>query len=379
MLARNTILHAPAITCVRPRAQVSIWCVILLVIAVAFFFLPVAAKAKTQLFLAPVVIILVSRIRCLGISANPVITALAVVGAVSGFVWQFYHVSLASGAFVVSTVSDQELRQESKIYRDRLRKSIGPEGSSLVGLYSYTVNDQSGARRIIDVGGKVSGVIWGSPRWIRVALKSYEPLALHSFPEGSLARAILDNGRWPDLFISRTVTEFGISDGYATSSVFFIAQIAQIWGKIPEIMNVNADSDRYAGLMEALGRMQARWTSRTHLAVPLWLAGTMSLVRGIESSAGSVGDLECAIRNLRVALNLVTARENQVLDMSIRNNLAIALLAQAELGIDAESARNAAARNLNVAYLGRGANVTVGNSVAQNLYAISAKRTRKRR
>jgi hypothetical protein len=175
------------------------------------------------------------------------------------------------------------------------------------------------------------------------------------------------------------VTEFGISDGYATSSVFFIAQIAQIWGKIPEIMNVNADSDRYAGLMEALGRMQARWTSRTHLAVPLWLAGTMSLVRGIESSAGSVGDLECAIRNLRVALNLVTARENQVLDMSIRNNLAIALLAQAELGIDAESARNAAARNLNVAYLGRGANVTVGNSVAQNLYAISAKRTRKRR
>jgi len=359
--------------------RMSVWWLMLVVIAAIFICAPVSLKGNAQLLLSPLVILIFSRLKFLGSKIPPAILLFAVCGVIVGGIWEFYHVAVAPGAFVVSTVSDGDMRQEAKIYRDRLRKSAGMTGESVIGLHPSVVKDAKSARGIVDSGKNLGGVIWGGPRWMSVTLKKYEPLALSEFPPGSIGRQILSGSKLPELLISRTVPEVGMSDGYAGSTVFFLARIAQIWRLVPRLTAFGAYSDDYEGRLESLGRIRARWTSQTHTALPLWLTGTLQLIRAIESSDLNTAYIDCAITNFSDGLEAVLTRDNPALEMSIRNNYAVALLARAELGIEAAESANMAGRQLSSAMELRKADVDIGNIVAQNYYGLAPKRGRERR
>jgi hypothetical protein len=111
----------------------------------------------------------------------------------------------------------------------------------------------------------------------------------------------------------------------------------------------------------------------------LWLAGTLQLIRAIENSDPNTAYIDCAITNFSDGLAAVLTRDNAALEMSIRNNYAVALLARAELGIEADESVNMAGRQLSAAMRLRKADVDIGNMVALNYYGLAPGCARERR
>jgi hypothetical protein len=352
---------------VKPRTRM--WSVLLVSIAtvlVVSAVIPVASKAKYQLALVPPLLLLLWRTRLFKVPIPKLIPMCIAVGASIGAVVQLSHVGLASGAFLVSTVSDRDLQQEAKIYRDRLRKSIGVKGESLVGVFPSVIRDATSAQRMLERSPSLGGVIWGSPRWMSVTLRQYDPISLGSLPERSVARDLLTARNVPDLTLMRSVPYVGMSHGHERGTVYFLGEIVKIWRSIPAATAIGAASGDFEGGLEALARTQARWTSRSHMALPLWLAGTVHLLRAIESDSLQAGELACALTELREALMQFRTDDNPTLQMSVRNNYAVALAVQAQYSQEHRKLRKKALQQLAAAVKLRRYDSTIGSVVAMN-------------
>jgi hypothetical protein len=340
-------------------------------LVLVFAFIPTAQKGFCQLAFVPFIIFASVRIGVLGVRIPRLIPVLTAVGAVLGAVSQFWHVNLASGAFLVSTVGDQDLRQETKIYRDRIRRSVSSDAESLIGLYPGAISDFSAAQRLLDKGSYLGGVIWGNSRWMNVALRRYEPLKLSSFPETSVAQTLLVNRGIPDLMLIRSVPIVGLSHGQERGSVRFIGEIVRAWHSIPKMLLPKVDSSEFEGALEAAARLQVRWTSRSHLALPLWLAGTAHLIRALEAADLQPGELRCALNELKDALSLFRTHDNPALEMSVRNTYAIALLLQSEGSPEFGKLQKKALQQLAAASRLRKYNGEIGGVVGLNYLGLA--------
>lgn len=342
------------------------WLTALVCITAVLACVPISIKSRVQFVALPFILVALWRVRFWGMAVPRVVVALAAVGAISGAIIQFLQVNLAAGAFVVSTVDDQNLRQETKIYRDRLKRSIASVDDSLVGSYPKTIGDERTALRILERNRSLGGVIWGSARWMSVVLRQYPPLALSSFQEDSAARALLRARGVPDLLLVRSIPYVGMSHGQERSTVYFLGSVIRIWHEIPRVMSPGAQSGDFEGALAAALRTQARWTSRSHIALPLWLSGTVHLVRASEGAVVQSGELACAISQLREALAMFRGRDNPALEMAVRNNYALALLMQAEVAPEPHKLRKKAYRQLAAAMKLRSHDHKVGAIVAVN-------------
>jgi|GEM_PF-2771318 len=359
------------------RRQIVPWFLCFAAVFLCFAFVPLSIKGKAQLCAVPAVLFLAARIRVFEVRVPRAVLLVAALGTAVGALVQFSHVSLASGAFVVSTVSDEDLRQESKIYRDRLRRNVVAEGESLVGLYHGVIRDAAGAKRVVERNRSLAGVIWGSPRWMSVALRQYEPVALSSFSADSVAQDLLTARGVPDLLLVRSLPFVGMSHGHESGTISFLAQIVSAWRLVPEMTSVGASSGDFEGRLEALSRMQVRWTSRSHVALPLWLSGTVHLIRAVESPTLQSGELECALNSFRDGLKLFRTHDNPALEMAVRNNYAVALLVQAGREGDSPKTLKKALRQFASAMKLRKLDPQMGSVVARNY--IGLMQTRKRR
>lgn len=370
-------VQSPRLEQALTRRQIVPWLLFFAVVFLCFAFIPPSIKGKAQLLAVPFILFLAARIRIFEVRIPRIVLFVTALGTGIGAIVQFSHVSLASGAFVVSTVSDEDLRQESKIYRDRLRRHVVAEGESLVGLYHGVIRDAASAQRVVERNKSLAGVIWGSPRWVSLALRQYEPVALSLFSPDSVAREMLAAASVPDLLLTRSVPFVGMSHGHESGTISFLAQIVSVWRLVPEMTSVGALSGDFEGRLEALSRMQARWTSRSHVALPLWLSGTVHLIRAIESPTLQSGELECALNSFRDGLKLFRTHDNPPLEMAVRNNYAVALLVQARRDGDSPKVVKKALRQFASAMKLRKLNPQMGSVVAQNY--IGLMQTRKRR
>lgn len=351
----------------------------LVLASLLFSLVPLSTKGTAQLVALPFLLLAACRVRIVGQCVPRTVVIGAALGATIGAVFQFSHVTLASGAFVVSTVSDADLRQQTKIYRDRLRRGLGAGGESLVGIDHRVIRDSSGARLTLEKSASLAGVIWGSPRWMSVELRQYHPIPLSSFPLKSVAQDMLAVQAIPELLVIRSVPSIGMSHGHEPGTVNFLGEVVKAWRAVPIMTSLSADSGEFEGELEALARMQARWTSRAHVALPLWLAGTVHLIRATESSSIQMGELMCAIKQLREALAQFRTHDNPALEMSVRNNYAIALLAQAQHDQDPRVLQKKASRQLAIAMKLRKHDSKIGAVVAVNYLGLvqSQKRSTK--
>ena len=341
-----------------------------LLLLMFFAFIPPSFKSYAQFALAPVVLFLASRLRVEGARVPRVIIILATLGILLGVFAQFSQVRLAKGSFILSTVSERDLQQEAKIYRDRLRKGIGAGGDRLVGLHSGVIKNAESARKILDSSSQLAGIVWGGSRWMNLTLRSYAPLALSSFPKGSVASDLLKARAIPDLYIFRSIPSVGMSHGHERGTLHFLSKIIKIWREIPVSVAPGANSWIFEGEMEALAATQARWTSRSHLALPLWLAANAHLVRAIENPHVKVADLNCAVKQYVEALSLFRTRDNPALELVIRNNLAIAQLVMIDQTPKAVRPLRYVVSNLRKAVSLRSADSAIGSYVALNFYGI---------
>jgi hypothetical protein len=339
-------------------------------------FIPVSVKAKYQLVLVPLVLGAIWSRRLIGVRIPKLVILGSAAGTLIGAIFQLSHVNLAAGAFLVSTVSDRELRQEAKIYRDRVRKSLGAEGESLVGVYPGVIRDAANARKIVESSPSLGGVIWGGPRWMSVTLRQYEPISLSSLPERSIARDFLTLKGVSDLLLVSSIPTTGMSHGYERGTVYFLGEVVRAWRLVPEMLKIGATSGEFEGRLEALARIQARWTARAHIALPLWLAGTAHLIRAIETESLQDGELSCAISDLREAAMQFRTADNPALEMAVRNNYALALLVKAQYASDSGKLKNKANQQLAHAMRLSKNNKQFGTVVALNYIGLMQARRR---
>ncbi len=354
------------------RSEGGFWLarLLVLIVPICFLFIPAQFKGYAQFAVAPLVFLLMSRVRLFSVRVPVSVVCVGLLGTLLGVLAQFSHVRLSKGAFLVSTVSERDLRQEAKIYRDKLRKGVGQGGAGLVGLRASLITDPQSARSLLDQSGQIAGVIWGGSRWMNVTLKEYDPLSLAAFPEGSVAADILKGFNLPELYLIRSVPQVGLSHGHERGSLHFLSQIIKVWNQVPRVTAPGAASDIFEGQMESLSATQARWTSKAHLALPLFLSANAHLVRSIEGKHILDGDLDCALRQYQYALSLFTAADNPPLALAIRNNYAVARLATADSAVESRAVTREVIKNLRIALSSRKKSPTQGGYMALNFYAF---------
>ncbi len=310
--------------------------VLLLLCCCALLLLVVSAgaKAKLQVLLAPLILLLFAKISIASRRIPRTVVLCALCGVILGAVFQFSHITLQRGAFLVATVTEQDLKQESKIYRDRIRRILGASGESLAGLYHGVINNASEARALLQRTPSLGGVLWGAERWMTASLKENAPLSLASFPENSAAQAFLRDSLIPDLLVATSVPSLGMSHGHQAATVYFLGSIIPLWRDFPEVIAPQSTSTDFEGKAYTLARMQARWTSRLHLAFPMWLVGTYHLVQALEKPQVETAELDCATKILREALMQFYSSDNRALEAAVRNNYALALMVQATMSAD---------------------------------------------
>lgn len=296
-----------------------------------------------------IVLVLVFAIRADHFARRIVPTAvllLTVAGALGGAVFHYSHVSLPPDSFLVAMRTQSELREDVKIYRDRLRKSIRYKQTGLFSLHPSQIESQNEAQRELSENPKLGGIVWGDARWTQVSLQSLAPIPLRSFAERSVGRSLLGANQIADLLLIRSIPGFGLSDGSAQASIDFIGQFAAIW---PEYRKATDEADipeDLSGVIDSLARSRSRWTSRVHLAVPFWMSGNSSLLRTLAASEPERGTLSCAIARFKTALRQAKSSDNPTLVAAIKNNLAIALYARSYIQGRGKKTRKLARKHL---------------------------------
>lgn len=283
-----------------------------------------------QLILFPLVLVLAARIKLLRVCVPRAVIVSALCGALVSVMVRYSHVSLARGAFLVVSARDGELRKDAKIYRDRIRRTLRGGDDALVGVHYGEVSQQQQARMLLKHSPSLGGILWGSTRWMTVSLQEVPPLAFSDFPEGSVARDILTRQGFVDLYLARSVPSVGLSHGEQGATVVFMGGIIDLWREWPAVSKPAGDTGDFDARALLHGRKQALWNSQGHLALPLCLAATTSLVRAIEGTSLDVGELKCAIDEFSEALTALTRAHEPALRSVVLNNLAVALIAASD-------------------------------------------------
>jgi len=288
-------------------------------------------------------------------------------------------VHLRDGAFVVATVSKQGLWQETKIYRDRLHRALGSDGRALAGLHRGTVESQSDAESILANRRSLGGVVWGASRWMSISFRETPEVSLGSFPEGSFAKRWLASNHLRDLRVVRSVPSVGLSHGHQDATVHFIADMIPLWNDFVRYSTPNMTNPELESRLAGLARTQARWSSRSHIALVFWMLGTYHLVRAVENESISGGDLACALREFADSLEQFRPRDNPALYAALQNNFGIAMLIDADVSGKRDKTRAHALKRIKVA--GRIALPVsdIGKDIAFNSMTLGISQGRKSR
>jgi hypothetical protein len=321
----------------------------LLAITLLFMFLDPAVRPLLQFLMVPLLSIVLWRISIQDVRIPRVLFALAFLGVGVGAIIRFSTVHLRDGAFVVATVSKQGLWQETKIYRDRLHRALGSDGRALAGLHRGTIESQSKAESVLADRRTLGGVVWGAPRWMSISFREIPGVSLGSFPERSFAKRWLDNNHLQDLRVIRSIPSVGLSHGHQDATVHFIADMIPLWNDFARHSTPNMTSPDLESRLAGLARTQARWSSRSHIGLVLWMLGTYHLVRAVENDSISGGDLACALREFAEALGQFRPRDNPSLYAALQNNFGIAMLIDADFSEKRDKGRTHALKRIKVA------------------------------
>lgn len=307
------------------------------------------ARPLIQLLIVPLLSLVMWGISIQGARIPRVIFAFAFLGVGVGAVIRFSTVHLRDGAFVVATVSKQGLWQETKIYRDRLHRALGTDGRAMAGLHRGTIESQLAAESVLAKRHALGGVVWGASRWMSISFRQTPGESLRSFPEGSFAKRWLDSNQLQDLRLVRSVPTVGLSHGHQDATVHFIADMISLWNDFARHTSPDMMSPELESRLAGLARTQARWSSRSHIGLVLWMLGTYHLVRAVEGDSISGGDLACALREFADALGQFRPRDNPSLYAALQNNFGIAMLIDADFSEKRDELRKHALKRVKVA------------------------------
>jgi hypothetical protein len=356
-----------------------LWYSVLFALSAFFIFLEPAARSIAQLFMVPLLCAVVWRTSVQGVRVPRVIFALVLLGVSAGAILRFSTVHLRDGAFVVATVSKQGLWQETKIYRDRLHRALGSDGLALAGLHRGSISSQSAAESVLASRNTIGGVVWGAPRWMSITFRPLPALSLGGFSAGSFAKRWLERNHWKDLRVLRSVPAVGLSHGHQDATVHFIASMILLWNDFGRYTEQGREGPQFESRLVGVARTQARWSSRSHIGLVLWMLGTYHLVRAVEGESIERGELACALREFADALTQFRQRDNPALYAAIQNNFGIAMLLEGELLDQRSVTRNQAVKRVTIAERSAAIGGNSNKDIGLNLMSLGVVQGRKNR
>lgn len=348
----------------------------------AFPFIDYSFKGSAQLVVACLVagIALVSKQTLLPIPKSLPIFVLS--GSIVGALFHYSHLGLQPGGFLVATVTDSDLREDVKIYRDRLRKSIESKGRGAIGLYAGSVTSEADAQEVLARSTSLGGIIWGNERWTTVSFQRVSPKAIEDIAGNVELSDVTAKRSIASFLLVRGIPSLGLSDGHSNASVDFVSNIAFLWSKFFFSQQEQRTLEDLDAALASIASSRFFWTSRSHLAMPNWMLGNLALNRSIESSLVERGYLLCAIRHFKIALKQGKVSDNPSLGAAIRNNLAAALFLRSYLQGSGRKTRKIARRHLLNAIRLKGIDAAIRAVIHHNVRMLTLQkknRGRKRR
>lgn len=294
-------------------------------------------------------VLLVRRVALLGVVVPRSVVACAVVGALAGAVVQYSHVDLAPGAFVVTRLVEDSGDQDVKIFRDAVRRQLVRQGAlrerlsvaafhqprqgdgsgwTLLGSRSEVLTAPTQAQQLLVQYPHLGGVVWGARRWVRIALRGHPARLLGDLPPQSVAQRVRAVAGWgSSAAVVTAVSEVGLSHGPDPMTQRFIATLVLVWRDLAERLRHPEQVDPvFEARLAVLAGLRGRWSSHAHRAVPLFLSGTVQLLRVLSAARVEQGELQCALAAFRAAQQQLRRGDNPELLRALNHNYALALV-----------------------------------------------------
>ena len=322
-------------------------------------------RSNVQLLLLFILIIPLSRILYGDIRIPRVLLLGALLATLTGALLRGAASTVSNDTFVIAQLKQDKLQVESKILRDGMRRSVSSLPLLRVGTIGRAISTRADAERVLLDDNHINGVVWGTQRWVNVSLRVAPEISLNALNPASYARDFLTRNRVANLRVIIAIPLVGMSNATSLATSDFIGRLADVWGTFPKALlaaqeqpDVDLDLDLdLEQKLRAMARLKAAWTSPAHRAVPMWMTGTYHLMRAVSGLELSSGELKCALRSFEAARAQLRPTDNPDLTIAIENNLAIATLLQAGVGLETKQARRQAQKiwRSTAAYAAKGA------------------------
>ena len=320
-------------------------------------------RSNVQLLLLFILIIPLSRILYGDIRIPRVLLLGALLATLTGALLRGAASTISNDTFVIAQLKQDKLQVESKILRDGMRRSVSSMPLLRVGTIDRAISTRLDAEMVLLDDNHINGVVWGTQRWVNVSLRVAPEISLNALNPASYARDFLTRNQVANLRVIIAIPLVGMSNATSPATSDFIGRLSDVWGTFPKALraaqeqpDVDLDLDLEQKL-RAMARLKAAWTSPAHRAVPMWMTGTYHLMRAVSGLELSSGELKCALRSFEAARAQLRPTDNPDLTIAIENNLAIATLLQAGVGLETKQARRQAQKiwRSTAAYAAKGA------------------------
>lgn len=301
-----------------------------------------SARSWGQLVTFLVILLLLLPMAPGGVQVPRPVLACAALAAVLGVTLRLTALDISGSSFIVAQLKEDKLQADAKILRDRMRSAAASKAPVHVGTISRQITRADEAQEILKSDPSVWGVAWGTPRWTSVSLRGSPPLSTASLPQGSYARRVLERRGIKPQQIIVSVPMIGLSDAKLPATGQFLGRLAQVWPSYPGALVDVSATDSLEIELRSLGSLKAAWTSNAHRALPMWMTGTLHLVRAISGPELEEGELRCALRAFEAALAQLRPGDNRPLEVAILNNLAVATLYRAGVDLGGKQSRRQA-------------------------------------
>jgi hypothetical protein len=275
--------------------------------------------AHVQLVALPFVAVVALNLRSefVRIPATLILAAAIVggsLGAVEAGVWT--NELVAGGALTVARFEGDMLGANSRRFREQIdfhlkrqelphsrRVAIEPEARPI------SKGQRKASRRIADVWP----IVWGRERWLTMSLPVGKSVYLRSLASPAV------KGLIPDLRLSGGVSSISMTVDWSGASAEFMALLTK-----GVVASTVGDPAGELSLAEA-AKVQGRWTSSVHRALPLMLLAERHLMAAVKGSDLQRGYLECASQAIFSASHQGLYKNNPELFAALYNDIGVVL------------------------------------------------------
>lgn len=263
-----------------------------------------------QLCALPLIIFVVARFSIAGQRVPRLLLFLTVAMALGAFSLGYTTRTLDDTRIVVSRFADDPLGSDSRIFRERLDRNLGAISSLRVVRFPGSFSSYSAVRKKFANSRRYDAIIWGKTDAYTL-----------QFPNKSKS----ENSR-PSLMGLTLVTQvpsISMSRSQDSGSIQFVSDLlAALFSSRESSVVTEARADI---LLEDAVRIESRWRSRAHRALPAWLLGVHALERAVVEAEYQPGEIECALKHFANASRMFLPSSNPEMAATLYNSWGVAL------------------------------------------------------